>query len=168
MRTLVCCHCGRRVTANKKLKHHLQRYRGRKECQNSRKPEYERARYKNNPLYRSRKLEKARERKKKMAEQGNVQYFSDYQRFYRATHPQYVIKNREKQRERNARKRDKTSNKTKIVNPDTLISQQPDNDTIYAMIAVDYQKIVNPDPLMLQLIDKMSIANGKPLFVRRL
>jgi len=129
------------VTANKKLKHHLQRYRGRKECQNSRKPEYERARYKNNPLYRSRKLEKARERKKKMAEQGNVQYFSDYQRFYRATHPQYVIKNREKQRERNARKRDKTSNKTKIV---------------------------NPDPLMLQLIDKMSIANGKPLFVRRL
>jgi len=129
------------VTANKKLKHHLQRYRGRKECQNSRKPEYERARYKNNPLYRLRKLEKARERKKKMAEQGNVQYFSDYQRFYRATHPQYVIKNREKQRERNARKRDKTSNKTKIV---------------------------NPDPLMLQLIDKMSIANGKPLFVRRL
>jgi len=129
------------VTANKKLKHHLQHYCGRKECQNSRKPEYERARYKNNPLYRSRKLEKARERKKKMAEQGNVQYFSDYQRFYRATHPQYVIKNREKQRERNARKRDKTSNKTKIV---------------------------NPDPLMLQLIDKMSIANGKPLFVRRL
>jgi hypothetical protein len=168
MRTLVCRHCGRRVAANKKLKHHLQHYCGRKECQHSRKLEYERARYKNNPLYRSRKLEKARERKKKMAEQGNVQYFSDYQRFYRATHPQYVIRNREKQRERNARKRDKTSNKTKIVNPDTLISQQPDNDTIYAMIAVDYQKIVNPDTLMLQLIDMMSIANGKPLFVRRL
>jgi len=168
MRTLVCRHCGRRVTANKKLKHHLQRYCGRKECQNSRKPENERARYKNNPLYRSRKLEKARERKKKMAEQGNVQYFSDYQRFYRATHPQYVIKNREKQRERNARKWGHATRPVKIVNPDAIMSQRPDNDNVYAMIAVDYKKIVNPDAFMSQITGIEPVTKDKPMFVRLL
>ena len=84
------------------------------------------------------------------------------------SHPFYVEENRQKQRQRNARKRDKTREETKIVNPDTLMLQKPDNDTIYAMIEVDYQKIVNPDAFMSKSIDMMMVTKAQPMFVRLL
>jgi len=93
---------------------------------------------------------------------------SRYQRDYRASHPEYVLENRQKQRLRNARKAKETSTETKIVNPDTLISQRPDNDKVYAMIAVDYKKIVNPDALMTNLVDIVSFTKDQPMFVRLL
>ena len=46
--------------------------------------------------------------------------------------------------------------------------QKPDNDTIYAMIEVDYQMIVNPDAFMSQLADMKSITKAPAMFVRRL
>jgi len=168
MRTLVCCHCGKQVLSNKKLKHLIQHYCGNKSCQAARKLSFERHKYKTNPSFRSRKLQSVRDRKKKLSDVGNPLACSRYQRDYRASHPDYAQKNRQKQRERNARKACKTIQETKIVNPDTLMSQRPDNDTVYAMIAVDYKKIVNPDALMSNLVDMVSVTKDQPMFVRLL
>lgn len=168
MGTIVCHQCGRRVRSNKKLKHLVQRYCGRKECQSFRKLKFERVRYNSDSYYRSRKLEQARERKKRKVRQGNPQYYSEYQRTYRASHPEYVIRNRKKQRERYALRKDKTGRKTKIVNPDALMLETADNEQIYAMFAIDHQKIVNPDTSMLEWIKKQPFTDKKPLFVRLL
>jgi len=46
--------------------------------------------------------------------------------------------------------------------------QKPDNDTVYAMIAVDYRKIVNPDAFMSEMIDMESVIKARPMFVRLL
>ena len=168
MRTLVCRHCGRKVQSNKKLKHLIQRYCGNKACQAERKLSFERHKYKTNLLFRSHKLQSARERKKKLADQGDPLACSRYQRDYRASHPDYVLENRQKQRARNARKAGKTIRETKIVNPDAYMSQRPDNDKVYAMIAVDYKKIVNPDAFMSGMIDMESVININPMYVRLL
>ena len=168
MRTIVCVHCGRRVKANRKLKHLVQRYCGRKECQWQRKLNFERNKYQSDPSYRSRKRLRVRERKKVKSIQGNPQYYSQYQQAYRASHPGYVISNRQKQRERYARKKDKTNLTTKIVNPDTLMLQPADNEQVYAMFAIDCKKIVNPDTLMPKQIEMLSFTDKKPMFVRLL
>jgi len=168
MRTIVCVHCGRRVKANRKLKHLVQRYCGRKECQWQRKLNFERKKYLNDPCYRSRKLLKVRERKKDKSIQGNPQYYSDYQRAYRASHPEYVLQNRLRQRERYARQTVKRVPETKIVNPDMIMLKQVDNEQVYAMFAIDCKKIVNPYALMLESIEMLSITDRKPLYVRLL
>ncbi len=168
MRTLICVHCGEEVLRNKKLKHLKQHYCGDKACQTARKLHFERKKYQTNSLYRSEKLLRARERKKALADQGDPLASSRYQADYRATHPDYVTKNRQQQRARNARKAGKTVDEPKIVNPDALIPQKPDNETVYAMIAVDYKKIVNPDTLMPQITDIKTFMKEKPMFVRLL
>ncbi len=168
MRTLVCLHCGRQVLKNKKLKHLKQQYCSDTACQTARKLHFERKKYQTNSLYRSEKLLRARERKKALTDQGNPLASSLYQRDYRASNPDYVIKNRQQQHARNARKADKAMVETKIVNPDALMHQKPDNETVYAMIAVDYKKIVNPDALMPQIIDAKVFMKEKPMFVRLL
>ena len=168
MQTLVCVHCGEEVLRNKKLKHLKQQYCGAKSCQAARKLHFERKKYKTNSFFRSEKLLRARERKQALADQGDPLASSHYQRNYRASHPDYVTKNRQKQQARNARKADKTMDETKIVNPDTLMHQKPDSKTIYAMIAVDYKKIVNPDALMPQATDIKTFTKEKPMFVRLL
>jgi hypothetical protein len=168
MRTLICRHCGIKVHTNKRLKHLIQHYCGNKTCQAARKLSFERHKYKTNPSFRSRKLQSARARKKKQADQGNPLACSWYQRDYRASHPDYVLENRQKQRARNALKAGKTIRETKIVNPDAFMSQQPENDTVYAMIAVDYKKIVNPDAFMSKMIDMELVTKVQPMFVRLL
>jgi len=168
MRTLVCRHCGRKVQSNKKLKHLIQCYCGSKVCQTARKLNFERHKYKTNSLFRSYKLQSARDRKKKQADGGNPLACSRYQRDYRGSHPDYVIENRRKQRLRNASNRCKTSQETKIVNPDTFMPQQIDNDKVYAMITMDYKKIVDPDAFMSKIIDMELVTKVKPMFVRLL
>ena len=168
MQILICKHCGEQVPRNKKLKHLNQQYCGARACQSARKLSHEREKYKTNSLYRSEKLRRARERKKALADQGDVLASSRYQHEYRTTHPDYVNDNRQKQRERNVRKAGEKTDETKIVNPDTLMLQKLGNETIYAMIAVDYKKIVNPDALMSQITDITSVIKAKPMFVRLL
>jgi hypothetical protein len=168
MRTLVCRHCGQEVPSNKYLKHLDQYYCGAKACQSARKRIFERQKYKTNPSFRLKKLQQNQDRKKQQATDGGPMACSRYQRDYRASHPEYVLDNRQKQRQRNARKRDKTGGQTKIVNPDTHILQQPDNETVYAMIAVDYKKIVNPDAYMSKIIDMEYVTGVQPMFVRLL
>lgn len=164
MRTLICRHCGKEVRSNKKLKHLIQHYCGEKACQAERKLSFDRHKYKTNSSFRAKKLQDTRDRK----HGEDSLHSSRYQRNYRASHPDYVLENRQKQRQRNARKWGKTGQGMKIVNPDALKPQQPENDTIYAMIAVDYQKIVNPDALISKLIDIKSVTKANPLFVRLL
>ena len=168
MLTILCCHCGREVNRNKKLRHLVQLYCGSKECQSQRKLNSESNKYRDDPSYRIKKLLKARERKKGKSLDGNPQYYSDYQRAYRASHPEYVLRNKAKQRERYARKKDKTSLTTKIVNPDTLMLQQSDNEHLYAMFAIECKQIVNPDALMVERIGNLSFTDKKPMFVRLL
>jgi hypothetical protein len=165
MRTLVCRHCGREVVRNKRLKHFEQQYCGEKSCQAARKLSFDRKKYKTNSSYRLDKLQGARDRRRKQAD---PQASSQYQRDYRASHPEYVHANRQKQRVRNARGAVIPKHETKIVNPDALMLQNADNDTIYAMIAVEYEKVVNPDTLMSYLTDIEAYTKQKPLFVRLL
>jgi hypothetical protein len=168
MRTLVCRHCGRTTLANKKLKHLNQQYCGDPVCQKARKLSFERHKYRFNGTFRSNKLQQSRDRKNTQRGQGNPFVGSEYQRSYRATHPEYVLKNRYQQQQRNHQKRCKTSNEPKIVNPDTSMLQKIDNDKVYAMIAVDYKKIVNPDAFMSKIIDMESVTRAQPMFVRLL
>jgi hypothetical protein len=165
MRTLVCRHCGREVLRNKRLKHLKQQYCGDKACQAARKLSFDRKKYITNSLYRSDKLQRARDRRRK---QEAPQASSHYQRNYRAAHPDYAHANRQKQRVRNASRAVATRCETKIVNPDALMLQHTDNDAVYAMIAVDYNKIVNPDALMPYLSDIEVYTKQKPLLVRLL
>jgi hypothetical protein len=150
---------------NKRLKHLKQQYCGEKACQAARKLSFDRKKYLTNLSYRSDKLQSARERRRK---QEDPQASSRYQRNYRATHPDYVHSNRQKQRVRNAHRAVIPRCETKIVNPDALMLQNADNDTVYAMIAVDYNKIVNPDALMPYLSDIEAYTKQKPLLVRLL
>jgi len=168
MGILVCRHCGKEVPSKKKLKHLIQDYCGENACQSARKLIFDRHKYKTNGSFRSNKLRHVRERKKKLAAEGNPLLGSQYQSAYRKTHPEYVLGNRLRQKHRNAKKRRKTSDKTKIVNPDTLILKQSDNEQVYAMFAIDHKKIVNPDTLMPEWIDNPLYRNTKPMFVRLL
>jgi hypothetical protein len=168
MGTILCHHCGRKVSPNKKLKHIEQHYCGNIDCQHSRKLAYERNKYQNNQDYRVNKLDKNGKWRKKRSGRDNPQYHSEYQRAYRASHPGYVLQNKIKQRERYARKKGQTSFTTKIVNPDALMLQPADNERVYAMFSIDCKKIVNPDTLMLERIDKLPFTNNKPMFVRLL
>ena len=167
MRTLVCRHCGRQVRSNNKLKHLTQHYCGAKACQSARKLRFDRHKYKTNSSFRFKKLQTVRDRKKKKkTAEGNPFVGSQYQRAYRSSHPVYVLENSLKQKQRNAKKRRKTHPDPKIVNPDTFKSQRHDNDIVYAMIAVDYEKIVNPDALMSQIIAIESVTRDQTMFVR--
>jgi len=168
MRTLVCRHCGNQVLRNNKLKHRNQQYCGDKACQAARRLSFDRHKYKTDSAYRSDKLQRARDRKKKLADQGDPMACSRYQRAYRASHPDYVAKNRQKQQARNARRAKKSLQEAKIVNPDALMPQPPDNKAVYMMIEVDYQKIVNPDALMPYPTDIKPVTTSKPMFVRLL
>jgi hypothetical protein len=93
-----------------------------------------------------------------------------YQRDYRQTHPEYVIRNRELQRKRNQNRKKEQSTmivkthalllqpkdgvytllrikKNMIVNRNAL-SLQPSRDGIYALFKVKEKKIVNRNALM--------------------
>jgi hypothetical protein len=48
------------------------------------------------------------------------------------------------------------------------MQQIPDNDKVYAMIEVDYKKIVNPDTFISKSLDMEIITKVQPLFVRLL
>jgi len=168
MYTIVCLHCRKRVLKNNKLKHYEQRYCSSEECQRSRKLSFERKKYKTDPEYRKKKLSGNRDRKILEKEEKGAQCFSDYQRDYRKKHPQYELRNKEGQKDRNATNSIKNHNKKKIVNPDTLMLEQVDKEKVYAMYQVEHKKIVNPDTLMAQRIDTQFIIKNKPLFVRLL
>ena len=140
-----CKHCGRFVKRNPRIKR-FQGYCRQKECQQARKNAWELVKIKTDESYRQcRQASKKRWRGQHSAH--------TYQCRYRETHPDYVAKNREKQKKRN--EKPKTADQlTKIVKTDALPSQRLINHGLYALLPwnkIDLEKIVKTDALMVQL-----------------
>ena len=138
MSTITCLHCGKSVPSNPRIK--KQKYCSEKDCQQARMRIWKNQQYKKNKRY----LKKSHSdqkvwRKKYPADQ--------YQRDYREAHPEYVIRNRELQRERNQKRRKDQS--TMIVKTYALLLQ-PREDGGYMLMKVKKNMIVNRNALSLQ------------------
>lgn len=145
LKTFTCRHCGRRMPANPRLKAG-QRYCGSKVCQQVRKNLWEQKKLEHDSVYRSkRKQSKEKWRKSKPVYQ--------YQRAYRSSHPDYVEKNRAKQRFRN-KNRNESVAMQQIVKTDALNSKSFSSGGFYALFPCENasgKNIVKTDALIVQL-----------------
>lgn len=138
--TFTCRHCGKIFQRNPCLK--KQEYCSSASCQRARMRAWKRKQYRNNNTYRKKQLESQR----KWREQRPAH---EYQKQYRASHPEYEDSNRELQSVRNG-KRTKGS-VSMIVNGNTLFLQ-PSDDAVYTLTQVTKAgKIVNGNTLLVQL-----------------
>ncbi|TRZ43820.1 hypothetical protein D4S03_12135 [bacterium] len=144
-RMFKCKHCGRLVNRNPRIKS-FQRYCRQKECQQARKNAWELVKIKTDESYRQcRQASKKRWRRQHSAH--------TYQCRYREKHPDYVAKNREKQKKRNEKPKTVDQLK-KIVKTDALLQERLINPGLYALLPWDkskMEKIVKTDALMVQL-----------------
>jgi len=122
--TFICQHCGRSCQRNPRIKN--QKYCSRAECQQARIRNWKRREYNKNKKYKekSRASQKVW-RKKYPADQ--------YQRDYREAHPEYVMHNRELQRERN-KKRQKNQS-TMIVKTHAIVLQPVTNQQLKGVVS---------------------------------
>ena len=138
--TITCLHCGKTVPRNPRLKK-KQKYCSTKECQQFGHNARKKKRYREDRVYRKKHLEKQKAwRKQRPAHQ--------YQREYRKTHPEYVKRNRELQRERSKRRQKEIGS---IIVNGTSLSLQPNNDEAYAIFKVKNEKIVNGTSFIAQM-----------------
>ena len=79
--TLICQHCGRRCRCNPRVKN--QEYCSRKECQQARKREWEKKKYRTNKKYREARLKSQKTWRKNYPHK-------EYQKEYRSRCPDYV------------------------------------------------------------------------------
>jgi endogenous inhibitor of DNA gyrase (YacG/DUF329 family) len=136
--TLTCQYCGKLVPRNPRIKN--QKYCCAKECQQARIRIWKNRQYKKNSKYQKRSLASQKVwRSKYPAYQ--------YQRDYRKTHPEYVMRNGDLQRERN-KKRQK-DHSTMIVKTHALLLQ-PKEDGVYTLSRIKKNMIVNRNALSLQ------------------
>jgi NAD-dependent SIR2 family protein deacetylase len=138
--TYICCHCGKELPQNPRLKK-KHTYCSAPECQQTRRSVRKKERYQNDTVYRKKHLE----RQQKWREQRPSH---QYQRTYREMHPDYVARNRELQSERNKRRQRVPS--TMIVNGTSLFTQ-PSNSVVYAIFKVHNKKIVNGTPFLAHM-----------------
>ena len=130
--TFICCHCGKELPQNPRLKKkHL--FCSAPECQQTRRSARKKERYQNDVVYRKKHLESQREWRGR-------RHCHQYQKDYRESHPGYVARNRELQCKRNKRRQRVPS--PMIVNGTSLITQ-PSNNEVYAIFKVRNEKIVN-------------------------
>jgi len=130
--SFICLHCVGTFQCNPCLKK-KQKYCSANKCQQARRSTRKKERYKSDPSYRKKNLEGQKSwRQHRPSHQ--------YQREYRADHPEYVDRNRELQRERN-KKRQKEPG-SMIVNG-TSLSPHSSDDVAYAIFKVKNEKIVN-------------------------
>ena len=136
-----CCqHCGNVLPRNPRLKN-KQRYCSERECQKARMRRWKQQQYTENPAY--------REKSKKGQSSWRKRYPShQYQKGYRESHPAYVNRNRQLQKERN-RKR-KTAPVSMIVKRDALVFQ-PRDDGAYMLSKVKKKIVVNRNALAPQM-----------------
>ena len=153
--TFICCHCGCRCKKNVRLKSH-QRYCGSKACQLARQNKWEREKLKNDPSYRLKRSSSKKESYKNHS--GHL-----YQSTYRATHPDYVSDNREKQRLR-ASKVSKKTLEEKIVKTDALSSESLVSKGFYVLMPYKKtrsetcpEKIVKTDALIVELLSSQGL-----------
>ena len=144
--TFKCLHCGKILPKNPRLKK-IQKYCSAKRCQQARRSARKKKRYNSDPLYRKKHLEAQKAwRESRPAHQ--------YQRKYRKSHPQYVKRNRELQRERN---KNRYKEPEEMIVNGTSLFIQPNNNEAYAVFKIKNEKIVNGT----SFIAKMQILSEK-------
>jgi hypothetical protein len=145
--TIKCKNGGHEVPANFRLKGN-QQYCGDPECQRARKRAWQKAKMTTDMKYRAKQIVCLKRWRKE-------HLLHRYQKQYRANHPEYVEKNREKQRLRNDKRRQRVqlTPVEKIVKMDAF-QNQPIKSGFYwlAPYAMDTsQKIVKMDALLVEL-----------------
>lgn len=135
---ITCLHCGKEVQRNPRLKN--QKYCCAKECQQARMRTWKNRQYKNSTKYKNKSQASQKAWRSKYPAY-------KYLREYRKTHPEYVIRNRDLQRERN-KKRQK-NHSTMIVKTHALLLQ-PREDGVYTLSRIKKNMIVNRNALSLQ------------------
>lgn len=93
--TFRCQNCGMEKRANCRLKQ--QQYCGEKPCQRARRREYQKNRLQEDAAYGQKQADYRQAWRKKRS-------LAQYQRSYRESHPDYVKRNRERQRQRNEKR----------------------------------------------------------------
>jgi len=136
--TFICRNCGRRCRCNPRIKN--QEYCSAPACQKARKRLHDKRTI---TTPRGKSLKKRRNEKWR-----DTRPAHEYQKDYRDTHPDYVKRNRELQRERNKKRQNALA--SKIVKTDAL-SLQPLCDGTYMAFEVKNGKIVKTDALLLQM-----------------
>jgi hypothetical protein len=138
--TFTCQKCDNTYPRNPRIKN--QKYCSSPDCQQARKNAWGKKAYNTSKSHRDKRLQSQKRCYKNRP--GHV-----YQDNYRKSHPEYVVRNRERQQERNKKRQNDQA--SMIVNTDAL-SLQPNIDGAYALIKVTKEgKIVNTDALMVQL-----------------
>ena len=145
--TFICLHCGGSFRCNPCLKK-PQKYCSAKQCQQARRSTRKKERYKKEPGYRKENLESQKARRRR-------QRSDQYMQKYRESHPDYVRRNCELQKERNKNRHN--AQVAMIVNGTSLLTQ-PSDEVVYAIFKVKQDKmIVNGTSFMAQ----MHIVSGK-------
>jgi len=135
---ITCLHCGKEVPRTPRLKN--QKYCCAKDCQQARMRTWKNRQYKKKSNYHKKSLASQKVwRSKYPAYQ--------YQREYRETHPEYVKRNRDQQKERN--KNRQKDHSTMIVKTHSLLFQ-PREDGVYTLSRIKKNMIVNRNALSLQ------------------
>jgi len=152
--TFICQHCGRSCQRNPRVKD--QAYCSQKECQQARKNEWEKKRYRTNKRYREARLKSQKKWRKSYPHK-------KYQKEYRSRRPDYVVCCYEKQNKSYHERREagQKALEQNNVNTDAIFTQ-PGRDGLYKLIPMDGTKNnVNTDTFIV----KMQILSGKAKFI---
>lgn len=114
--TFVCKACGLERERNYRLGNKEQQYCRDRDCQRERRREYQRNRLHSQPAYCQ------KQRSCRVRWRHHQVSLAKYQQAYRANHPEYTAKNRQQQRQRNAKRRQKVVSKPNpVAMPDPVI-----------------------------------------------
>lgn len=133
--TFICTHCGEIAQRNTRLqKDKPQKYCSLVGCQNARRREWKKRKYQESEDHRSKRVARQKEwRENYPADQ--------YQKNYRESHPDYVARNRELQRQRNEKR--KVAPQTITANPKHSLNLQPGFEGGWVLCEYAGTKIVN-------------------------
>jgi hypothetical protein len=151
--TFFCQHCNEPKPANHRLKGH-QSYCDAPKCQRARKAAWQKSKMATDPAYRTQQTEALHDWQKEWP-------LHQYQKEYRDSHPEYVQRNRELQKNRN-QKRSSRLACLKIVKMDAFQNPTPEKSTSYIMNPYKLDasgKIVKMDSLVVQLVNLQEPIN---------
>ena len=143
--TFICQHCEEEKARNPRIKKG-QRYCNAPDCQQARCRNWKRKKYGTDPTYRQQCLDSNRRWR-------DDRPAHEYQRNYRASHPDYTEKNRRMQHKRNKNRQAAlriVDLGQKIVNGNSL-SRKPAWAGLYVYMPVKFQKIVNGNSLIISM-----------------
>jgi len=148
--TITCIHCCKPVPCNPRIK--KQKYCSSRLCQNTRR-RLSGKKGSSSPSE-SRFLRKARNKRWRDTRPGH-----EYQKQYRANHPEYVKRNREQQKERNKKRLNDPSS---MIVKTYALSLQPLQDGLYRGLEVKNGKIVKTYTLLSQMQVQAAVEAFSP------